>query len=197
MSKVELYRPDVVFIDGMYLMSDSKNAKKDHERVRNVSRSVRAMNLKTNVPVIATLQANRAAAKNQDANSDEVAFSDAIGQDATLLMRCIREQDKPTIAMVIGGNSREFQLDGFRIHGVPASNFNYYGEISVKEIEQAKEKDAGGNELGNHKVATARPKVSTSAVDGISDVPTAVRKSVSEAQLYRISHERISRTMGL
>lgn len=187
MSKVELYRPDIVFIDGMYLMSDSKGSKKDHERVRNISRAVRAMNLKTGIPIIATLQANRAAAKNQDANSDEVAFSDAIGQDATLLMRCIKEADKPTIAMVIGGNSREFKLDGFRICGVPATSFDYYGEITSKEIEQAKEKDTGGNELGNHKVAAARPKA--------ADKPK--KAGVTEGQLYKISTDRIARTMGL
>lgn len=188
LSKVELYRPDIVFIDGMYLMSDSKGSKKDHERVRNISRAVRAMNLKTGIPIIATLQANRAAAKNQDANSDEVAFSDAIGQDATLLMRCIREQDKPTIAMVIGGNSREFKLDGFRIAANPAVSFDYYGEITSKEIEQAKEKDTGGNELGNHKVAAARPKTAAKP---------AKKAGVTEGQLYRISTDRIARTMGL
>lgn len=189
LSKVETYKPDVVFIDGMYLMSDSKGSKKDHERVRNISRAVRAMNLRTNIPIIATLQANRAAAKNQEANSDEVAFSDAIGQDATLLMRCIKEQETPerpdpTIAMVIGGNSREFKLDGFRVHARPATSFDYYSTITAKEIEQAKEKDTGGNELGNHKVAAARPK-------------GAARKGTTEGQLYRISMDRIAQTMGL
>lgn len=139
-SKVEQYKPEVVFIDGMYLMSDIKGATKDHARVRNISRALRQMNLDTRVPVFATIQANRAAAKNQEANLDEIAFSDAIGQDATLIARVINEKKKPTLALVIGG-SREYELEGFRIYGVPAVNFSYAGPISTGEILSAKEAD--------------------------------------------------------
>lgn len=139
-SKIEQYAPEVVFIDGMYLMSDAMRAKKDHERVRNISRAIRQMNLETKVPVIATIQANRAAASNQAANLDEIAFSDAIGQDATIIARTINEKDKNTVALVIGG-SREFRLEGFRIYGVPAVNFNYAGPITTGEIISAKEED--------------------------------------------------------
>lgn len=139
-AKVEQYKPDAVFIDGMYLMSDAMGAKKDNERVRNISRAIRQMNLSHRVPVIATLQANRAAANNESANLDEIAFSDAIGQDATLICRAINEKDKPTIALVIGG-SREYKLNGLRIYGVPAVNFEYAGPISMGEILEAQEAD--------------------------------------------------------
>jgi len=140
-SKLDKYKPDVCFIDGMYLMSDTKNARKDNERVRNISRDVRQMVLDTKVPVIATVQANRQAAGNSEANLDEVAFSDAIGQDATLLVRAINEKDKPTIALVTGGSAREFHLPGFRIYGQPATNFDYAGELSDEDIKEAKEND--------------------------------------------------------
>jgi len=149
-SKVDQYRPDVVFIDGLYLMSDVKGAKKDNVRVMNISRSIRQMVLDTKVPVISTVQANRAAAKNQDANLDEVAFSDALSQDATLLMRAINEHNQPTIALVMGGASREFHLNGFRIYGQPATNFGYAGEISDKEIEKAKESDVDTDDNKGH-----------------------------------------------
>ncbi len=153
-SKLEKYRPDLCFIDGMYLMSDTGAAKKDNERVRNISRAIRRMVLDTGIPAIATVQATRSAAKNNDANLDEVAFSDAIGQDATLLMRAINEKDKPTVALVMGGSSREFYLPGFRIYAQPAVNFSYAGEISDKEIEKAKEADV---EEEAKKKATRRP----------------------------------------
>jgi len=156
-SKIDQYRPDVCFIDGMYLMSDCKGATKDNVRVMNISRSIRQMNLDTKIPVIATVQANRDAAKNNQANLDEVAFSDAIGQDATLLMRAINERNQPTIALVMGGASREFQLNGFRIYGQPATCFSYAGEISDKEIEKAKEADID-DEKGNSKKVTNKKK---------------------------------------
>ncbi len=150
-AKVELYKPDVVFVDGMYLMSDVKGNKKSNEKVGSISNDLRAMNLRTGIPVIATIQANREAAKNQEANLDELAFSDRVGQDATLLMRAINEKNSPTVALVMGGATREYQLDGFRIFGVPATNFDYHSEITDKEIEKAKEQDTSGNESGNSK----------------------------------------------
>jgi replicative DNA helicase len=155
-SKVEQYQPEMVFIDGLYLMSDARGATKDHARVRNISRGIRQMNLETRIPVIGTLQANRAAASNQEANLDEIAFSDAIGQDATMIFRTINEKKAPTIALVVGG-SREFDLDGFRIYGVPAVNFEYAGPITQGEILSAQEADDAAAEKAKKKAAKKKP----------------------------------------
>lgn len=145
-SKIEEHGPDICFIDGMYLMSDVRGSpkQKDNFRVQNISRDLRRTILDTGVPIICTLQANRDAAKNSEANLDEIAFSDAIGQDATLAMRVINEKNQPTIALMVGG-SREFSLDGFRIYGVPATNFSDAGAISTGELLDAAQADAPDN----------------------------------------------------
>jgi hypothetical protein len=139
-SKIEKYKPDFVFIDGMYLMSDVKNAKKDHARVRNISRALSELRLDLKIPIICTLQANREAAKHQEANLDEIAFSDAIGQDATCIIRIINEKDSPTCQLVLGG-AREYALNGFRINAVPAYDFRFHSLLTAKEIEKAKRQD--------------------------------------------------------
>jgi intein/homing endonuclease len=175
-SKVEMYKPDIVFVDGMYLMTDAKGNKKPNEKVGSISNDLRAMTLATHIPVIATIQANREAAKNKEANLDEIGFSDRVGQDATLLMRCINEKDKPTVALVMGGASREFQLNGFRIYGVPATNFNYAGEISDKEIEKAKEGDVADDEAGNSKKTPAAKKATKGPTEG-NAAATVIRKA--------------------
>ena len=141
-SKIATYKPDFAAVDGMYLMSDSRGAKKDHERVRNISRDLRQMTLSTRIPLFATLQANRKAAGHSEANLDELAFSDSVGQDATQIFRVINEKNKPTIAIIAAG-AREFELNGWRTHGIPATNFGYFGELTDKEIENAKESDTG------------------------------------------------------
>ena len=157
-SKVEMYRPDIVFVDGMYLMTDAKGSKKPNEKVGNISNDLRRLTIDTNIPVIATIQANREAAKNREANLDEIGFSDRVGQDATLLMRCINEKDSPTVALIMGGASREFQLNGFRIYGEPATDFNYAGEISDKDIEKAKESDTADESGDSKHTPTAKKK---------------------------------------
>lgn len=143
-SKIEKYDPDMTFIDGMYLMKASNATKeqKDNHRVQNISRGLRQMVLATKKPIACTLQANRAAAKNNTAELDEIAFSDAIGMDATVIMRAIAERTTPTGLLVVGG-SREFSLHGFRTWAEPATNFSFKEEVTEKDITRAKANDKG------------------------------------------------------
>jgi hypothetical protein len=149
-SKIKTYQPHACIIDGLYLMSDVKKNKDKHQKVSSISNDLRQMNLETKVPIIATLQANRAAAKNNEANLDELAFSDSIGQDATMIMRVINEKETPT-AMLVQGGARESSLNGLRINAIPAINFEQYGHsdddarITSKDIDKAKDKDTDGD----------------------------------------------------
>jgi hypothetical protein len=98
------------------------------------------MTLATRVPLIATMQANRGAAKHEKAELDEVALSDAASQDATLLARIINEKHTPTLAFLIAG-AREFTLHGFRLGGVPATDFTFKEIMTEKDIAKAKDGD--------------------------------------------------------
>lgn len=165
-SKVEKFNPDFIFIDGMYLMSDTQRAKKDNERVRNISRDLRQMNLSLKKPLICTLQANRAAAKHGDANLDEIAFSDAIGQDATHIMRVINEHGSSTCQLVTGG-AREFHLNGFRINAQPAYDFSFHSHVSEKEINNAKKNDTGESDNPKAHAIKRTPTTEAQALNGV------------------------------
>jgi len=140
--KIEKYHPDVVFVDGLYLMSPEARRKtmQDHERVREISRDVRRIVLEEKVPLMATMQANRQAAKHSEGNLDEIAFSDSLSQDCTMACRVMSDKHQPTISLVMAG-SREWTLDGFRVHGIPASNFSFHSVLTSKEIEQVRKND--------------------------------------------------------
>lgn len=140
-SKVEKYLPDVVFIDGLYLMSpENPKIVKDNERVASISRAIRQMILDTKTPVIATMQANRKAAGHERAELDEIAFSDAIAQDCTVAVRVINDKASPTISLIVGG-SREFFLPGLRIHAIPAVDFSFHSRLTEGDIMKAKDTD--------------------------------------------------------
>ena len=145
-AKMSTYQPQAVFVDGMYLMSDHLGARRPHERITNVSREIRQLILRTKIPIIATVQANRQAAQNEEANTEEVAFSDSLGQDATMLIRIVNEWKKGenTLALVMGGASRRHKLPGFRIYGMPAVNFGFFGELTEKEAQAALQNDSKG-----------------------------------------------------
>jgi len=161
--KIEQYKPDVCFVDGLYLMNDDRGNKKqaDNQRVMNISRDTRQMVLDTRVPVVATMQANRKAAQNNAAELDEIAYSDAVGQDITQGFRVINEKHSPTIGLVAGG-SREYRLHGLRINGVPCTDFTFHSVMTEKEIERATRDDAKSDEPdhpGAHSAARRRPRV--------------------------------------
>ena len=178
-SKIDKYQPHAVFVDGMYLMSDPSGAKKNNERVAAISRAMRQLVLRRRVPVIATVQANRDAAKNEDANTEEVAFSDSLGQDATMLIRIVNEWKKGanTLALVMGGASRRHKLAGLRIYGMPAVNFGYYGDLSDKEAEAALKVEAAAKQAKNPKPARALKKDDAAEIDkAAADISGLVTK---------------------
>lgn len=168
-SKIDKYQPDVMFVDGMYLLSDQKKSTVDHARVMNISRDLRAMNLATRVPVIATMQANRKAAGHSDANLDEIAYSDALAQDATIAARVINDKTSPTISIIIGG-SREFKLHGFRIHADVARNFTFHSEMTEKDTQKAKEADAA-EDVAAAKAKKDKEKKDKAEKAGIATAP--------------------------
>jgi len=146
-AKVELYKPDLIFIDGLYLMAPEGVSKRaaNWERMMSVSRDTRQMILDTRTPVIATMQANRKAAANNDANLDEIAFSDAISQDATIIARCIADKFENTISLIFGG-SREFALHGLRIGGEPAVDFTFKEILNASQAQKAAANDTDEDE---------------------------------------------------
>jgi replicative DNA helicase len=178
-SKIDRYELDVVFIDGLHLMSaPSKREQPDHQRVHGISKQVRQMVLRKRVPVIATIHANRKAAGHSEGNLDEISYSDGVGQDVTLAVRTIREKHKGTIALIIAG-AREFELEGLRINGRVAEDFSQLEEIGQEEVvaisqresegrlqkKAAKKKTMGANDNDNGKADGPLPGDAEALVD--------------------------------
>lgn len=178
-SKVDKYKPKIGFIDGLYLMSDHSSRKgADHVRVMNISRAIRQMILETGVPFAATMQANRKAAGHSDANLDEIAYSDALSQDATIAIRVVADKTSPTISLLIGG-SREFKLHGFRIGGIPSTDFDFKTILTEKEIEKAKAEDDRDAAGAADKKAAAKKKESVRQPDTTKGIMDQQLKSIS------------------
>lgn len=141
-AKVRQYKPRVVLIDGLYLMSDGagpKSRKPDHQRVADISRALRQMQLSLGVACIVTMQANRKAALTNQASSEDIAYTDAIAQDLTLGIRTIADPYEPFLNLVIGQLQRETRLQGIKAHFEPARNFSEYAVLDSREAQKAKE----------------------------------------------------------
>lgn len=83
---VEKEHLDILFIDQYSLLEDTSRAKIAHEKVANISKAVKNLQVLKQVPIISVSQMNRT--KNEDKTQDttQIALSDRIGQDATIIL---------------------------------------------------------------------------------------------------------------
>lgn len=74
---------DILFIDQHSLMNDIEHARVSWEKAGNISRQIKALRDKLNIPVIMAVQQNRTKEENGEVTTAQVAGSDIIAQDCT------------------------------------------------------------------------------------------------------------------
>lgn len=143
-SKIDRHKPDIVFIDGLYLMASQSKSKDAHERIGQISTAVRNMSLARKLPIVATVQANRTkgnkAAMEGDQDLDDVAHADALARDATHLWRIVASREQP-IATVLVTGGRETALTGFTTRAVPCNDFSFIGPINPQQAAVTQQQD--------------------------------------------------------
>jgi archaellum biogenesis ATPase FlaH len=80
-------RPDVVIVDGVYLLrsDDAGSASSDWARLKAASNELKQICLELDLPVFATSQLKRTG-KDDSFTLEDIAYSDALGQDTDLVL---------------------------------------------------------------------------------------------------------------
>lgn len=90
---VEKEHLEILFIDQYSLLEDTSHAQSGHERVANISKAVKNLQVMKRIPIVSVAQMNRT--KNDDGEKDttQIGLSDRIGQDATCVIMLDRERE--------------------------------------------------------------------------------------------------------
>lgn len=98
---MNIYHPDVVVLDQLSLMEPDggKHLTSDHERKAELSYQLKTLQEKNPVPFILISQLNRGA-QNEEATAANIAGSDRIGQDASLVIALKRKEDRLRISIL-------------------------------------------------------------------------------------------------
>lgn len=103
-SKVQEYRPDVLFVDGVYLMDDEEGEDKGSpQALTNITRSLKRLAQRFDIPVVATTQVlawklnNK---KTRAVTADSLGYSSSFAQDADLLLGVERNPDFDNQAII-------------------------------------------------------------------------------------------------
>jgi len=96
---VEQEHIDILFVDQYSLLEDTSHAKVEHERVANISKAIKNLQVMKEIPIISVTQNNRTGEKDKDTgkfiqDTTQIALSDRIGQDATVILMLSRKQEK-------------------------------------------------------------------------------------------------------
>lgn len=161
-AKISEFDPDLVIVDGMYLMRDDRQKVRsiDWKAVAHISQDLKGTARIFQIPIIGVTQANRGADKDpKKADLTELAYADAIAQDCDLCLRVHKQKDQNTqdweIVLSIPGG-RETQLDGFVIHGLAATNFEFK-RATFADPNQAQQPQQGSGGKQQNKQQSGPP----------------------------------------
>lgn len=150
-SKIREMQPDIVYVDGMYLMKDDRSNQRsvDWKQIAHISQDLKLTSQEFDVPLVGVTQANRAAQKTKGDDLTELAFSDALGQDADAVFRVSKEQRvdeqgvKHTELFLRAPGLREGVFDGIVLHAQPATNFGYIRTLTAEDNSAEGQNDYG------------------------------------------------------
>lgn len=98
---IEKYKPDIILIDGVYLMQDDRGADSDWLRVANITRDLKQLAFRLDKPIFINTQADKNTSK-KGPNLDSIMYTQAIGQDSDDVWALFRDE-----VMI---NEKEMQL---------------------------------------------------------------------------------------
>jgi replicative DNA helicase len=132
--KIRDYKPDIVFVDGMYLMKDDRTNSRsiDWKNVAHISQDLKGCAQDFDIPLVGVTQANRSAQKTKGDDLTELSYADALGQDADAVFRVtkknvVNEQTKQKVTEIFltAPGLREGDFDGIVLHAHPATHFEF------------------------------------------------------------------------
>jgi replicative DNA helicase len=93
-SKIQAKNPDIVFIDGTYLMIDEQTGESNTpQAITNITRSLKRLAQKINKPIVISTQALTWKMKKGQVTADSIGYSSSFHQDADVIFGLQREDE--------------------------------------------------------------------------------------------------------
>ena len=90
---VEKYNIDILFVDQHSLLEDDRKGKSPVEKASNISKDLKLLQVIKQIPIISVSQQNRSTVEGKAFDTTQVAQSDSIAQDSTIVIFIERKND--------------------------------------------------------------------------------------------------------
>lgn len=146
-SHIRTFAPDLVIVDGAYLMRNDRAGRRspDWKDMQSISQDLKGTAQDLGIPILASLQ--------EGSETGEVAYAKGVQQDTSLSMHLTRvpQSDGKTVFLYVRfTKARETPVSGFVLRVVPAVTFAF--ESTLKDSDGA-EKEGGGENREERKLA--------------------------------------------
>jgi len=91
---IDQYKLDVLYIDQYSLLEDHSPCRTESERVGNIAKKIKALQVKKRMPIYSLSQMNRTKNENGEKDTTQIAGSDKIPQYATTLLMLDQKYDE-------------------------------------------------------------------------------------------------------
>lgn len=88
---IDKYKPDLVLIDGVYLMDDDQGADSDWLRVAHITRDLKKLAKRTSLPFFINSQSDKNTSKRTGPELGSISYTQAIGQDSDNVLGLFRD----------------------------------------------------------------------------------------------------------
>lgn len=115
-SKIQVLHPDVVFIDGTYLMQDEQTGESNTpQALTNITRSLKRLAQKFQIPIVISTQVLNWKMRKGQVTADSIGYSSSFHQDADVIFGLQREDeavdDFRLLKVLASRNSGLMQVD--------------------------------------------------------------------------------------
>lgn len=126
--KIEERKPDIVFVDGFYNMTDDRDKRQKASfkwtNQAEIVRDLQQLAIDLRIPIVASTQANRTGADPDVEGTEDVGFTDAAAAYCSYMMKTYtRQEGDGTDIYVRFKATRDFRFEGIKIHARPAEVF--------------------------------------------------------------------------
>ena len=91
-SVIEREKPDLVLIDGVYLMEDEQGAKDDWLRVAHITRDLKKTAKNWHLPIAINTQADKNTSKKTGPELGSIMYTQSVGQDSDTILALFRDE---------------------------------------------------------------------------------------------------------
>lgn len=126
---IEKEKLDILFVDQHSLLEDDRKAKNPIERAANISKDLKNLQVMKRIPIISVSQQNRTTSESGKVDTTQIAQSDRIGQDSTVIIFLEKKDDVIKLSLVKSRDSENGKTVSYKV------DFNSGQFVYIPELE--------------------------------------------------------------